>query len=238
MEEIVRKVVARVASELSASGRLEAAGPAVGHQTKISSASVCKPAAAGGYRHGVPVGVSNRHVHLSDADLKKLFGPAYRLESYRELSQPGEFASTAFVDIQNGDRKIERLRILGPVRKKTQVELSATDGRLLKLDLPVRTSGNTAGTPGIRMTGPSGSIELTEGCIIASRHLHLTEDDAARLGVKTNQQVSVRLSGAKSAVINEVDCRISNNYKFELHIDTDDANANLVSTGDIAEIII
>ena len=226
MEEIVRQVTARVMAALENDGR------------QGSAAEQLPRTPEAGYRHGVTVGVSNRHVHLCAADLKKLFGPAYKLENYRDLSQPGEFASTAFVDIEKDGRKLGRLRILGPLRDKTQIELSATDARSLKMNLPVRNSGDLSGTPGITMIGPAGKVELAEGCIIASRHLHLTKADAERLGVGSNQQVSVRLMGEKSGMIDDVFCRISDTYSYELHIDTDDANAFLQKTGNIAEIII
>ncbi len=224
MEDLVNQVTARVMAALENPG-----------QQKSCSA---EPPCRSGYRHGVGVGVSNRHIHLCAEDLKSLFGSAYKLEKEKELSQPGEFASTAFVDIEKNGRRLEKLRVLGPIRSKTQIELSATDARGLKMQLPVRNSGDISGTPGISIIGPNGRVELAEGCIIASRHLHLTNADAERLGVVANQQVSVRLLGEKSGIIDNVFCRISDNYSFELHIDTDDANAFLQKTGNIAEIII
>ena len=242
MEEIVRQVTARVMAALKARdgscGAAAGCGGTLSQTESPASAPSQVSASASGYRHGVGVGVSNRHVHLCAADLRKLFGAAYKLEPVRELSQPGEFASTAFVDVEHGGRKIGKLRVLGPLREKTQIELSATDARALKISLPVRNSGDTAGSPGVKLSGPSGSVDLSEGCIIASRHLHLTEADAARLGIKNNQLVSVRLGGSKSGVIDNVFCRVSDSYSYELHIDTDDANAFLQKTGDIAEIIL
>lgn len=225
MEDVVRQVTARVMAAL-------AAGEPCGHTSAEGSVS------SHAYRHGVTVGVSNRHVHLDAASLETLFGPGYELEPFKELSQPGEFASSAFVDIEHDGYRIERLRVLGPLRGKTQIELSETDARSLKMTLPVRSSGKLEGTPGLRISGPAGSLDLKEGCIIASRHIHLHSSDAQRLGVKDGQTVHVRMLGEKSGVIGDVVCRVSDRYSFELHIDTDDANAFLQKTGDIAEILL
>jgi len=213
MEEIVQEVLARVMAARNEGG-------------------------ADNYRCGVSVGVSNRHIHLNKADLSRLFGSSFKLEAAKELSQPGEFASTSFVDIEANGRLLKQLRVLGPLRPRTQIEISATDARALKINPPVRNSGDLDGSEALTLTGPAGKLELSEGCIIASRHLHLTEEDAQRVGVRAGQQVSIRVFGDKSGVLNNVFCRISDDYSFELHIDADDANAFQIKNGDIAEIIV
>lgn len=189
------------------------------------------------YSKGVPIGVSNRHVHLSKKDLHSLFGQNYQLQPIKDLTQPGEFACKEVVTLVNGDRKIENVRILGPCRNQTQIEISQTDARTLKLNAPVRNSGDLKGSEPITLIGPKGKVELKEGCILASRHIHLTTQEAQEMGISDKQVVAVRLFGNKSGILEDVYCRVKDSYAFELHLDTDEANAFSVKTGDIAQIM-
>lgn len=189
------------------------------------------------YVFGVPIGISNRHVHLSQENLEALFGQGYTLTKLKDLSQTGQFAAKETVTISNGDRKIENVRILGPCRKQTQVEISQTDARYLKVTTMVRNSGDLSQTAGITIETPYKSIEIGEGCIVAARHLHLSEEDALRFGVEHNERVSMRIKSDKAGVIEGVVCKVHATYVLEVHLDTDDGNAFLLETGDIAELI-
>jgi putative phosphotransacetylase len=189
------------------------------------------------YSKGVPIGVSNRHVHLSKKDLHTLFGQNYQLKPIKDLKQTGEFACEELVTLVNNDRKIERVRILGPCRSETQVEISQTDARLLKVNPPIRNSGDLKGSESITIIGPKGKVELKQGCILATRHIHLSPEEAKEIGVSNNQIVSVRVYGNKSGILENVYCKIKDSYNLELHLDTDEANAFYVKNGDIAQII-
>lgn len=190
-----------------------------------------------GYHYPVPIGISNHHVHLSKEDVERLFGKGYQLTLLKELTQTGEFACHEQVDLVHGNRIIKNVRILGPTRKQTQVEISQTDARILKLSPKVRNSGDLSKTDPITLRTTTGEVNLKEGLIIATRHLHLTTSDANRYGVKNNEQVSIRIRGEKSGVIDAVTCKVNDAYVLELHLDTDDGNAFLATTGDIAELI-
>lgn len=185
----------------------------------------------------VVLGVSNRHVHLCERDLKILFGEDYELEAVKYLVQPGEFASNCFVTIKTEKSEIEKVRVLGPVRSYTQVEVSLTDAFKLGVKPPVRDSGDLAGSEAVTLIGPNGSIELKEGCIIATRHIHITPQEVHEFGLDGLKSVNVELPGAKGGILYNVQLKIGSNYAFEMHIDTDDANAHMVKTGDIARII-
>lgn len=184
----------------------------------------------------VVIGVSNRHVHLTKSDYKILFGDE-ELTSFKPINQPGQFASNQFVTLKNGDKTIEHVRVLGPFRKYTQIEVSKTDARLLKLNPPVRMSGELAGSSPITLIGPKGELNLSEGCIIADRHIHMLPEQAKLYGLEGVEKVSVMLNGEKGGIINNVYLRIAPNSYYEMHIDTDDANAHLVNNGDIGIII-
>ena len=185
----------------------------------------------------VKIGVSNRHVHLCERDLKILFGDNYELEVKKELVQPGEFASNSVVTIKTEKSEIGNVRVLGPLRSYTQVEVSKTDAFKLGINPPVRDSGDLAGSEGVTLIGPNGSVDLNEGCIIATRHIHITPDQVHELGLDGLKSVDVKLPGEKGGILYNVQLKVSPNYAFEMHIDTDDANAHLISSGDIAEII-
>lgn len=183
----------------------------------------------------VSIGVSNRHVHLTEEHYKILFDE--EMTVFKEINQPGQFASNSFVDIKNGDKIIKHVRVLGPCRDYTQVEISLTDAKFLKLNPPVRESGDLKESSPITIVGPKGEISLNEGCIIADRHIHILPKQVEMYGLEGVDKVSVLLMGEKGGVINNVNLRISDNAYFELHLDTDDANSHMVSNKDIGVII-
>ena len=186
----------------------------------------------------VVVGVSVRHVHLTRDALGTLYGPGHELKKMRDLYQPGQFAAEETVAIVGPRmRTIERVRILGPLRDHTQVELSRTDGFMLGLELPVRHSGDIAGTPGVTLVGPYGALTLREGAIRADRHVHLSPEDARRFGFENEELVKAVVSGDKPLTLGNVRIRVSPGLKLELHIDTDDANAADISCGDLVELV-
>lgn len=185
----------------------------------------------------VVLGVSNRHVHLCERDFKILFGDEAKLEVVKELVQPGEFASNCFVTIKTEKSMIEKVRVLGPIRSYTQVEISLTDAFKLGVKPPVRDSGDLAGSSSVTLVGPNGSIELKEGCIIANRHIHITPDQMKEFGFEGMESVNVELPGEKGGILYNVKFKVSPKFAFEMHIDTDDANAHMVKTGDIVRII-
>jgi putative phosphotransacetylase len=185
----------------------------------------------------VPVGVSNRHVHLTQTDLEILFGTGYNLTVKKDLSQPGQFAAEETVDLIGPKRSIPKVRILGPVRPQTQVEISLTDSFTLGLTAPVRDSGNLKGTPGIIVKGPKGQIEVEEGVIVAQRHLHLHDSEAEALGLKDQDYVQVKVEGPRGLVFDQVLVRVSPKFKKDLHLDIDEANAAGLKTGDQVRII-
>jgi putative phosphotransacetylase len=180
----------------------------------------------------ISVGVSNRHVHLSAMDLQSLFGSACRLTVFKQLSQPGQFASEQKVILAGPGGLIENVRVLGPTRSKTQVEITAADGYKLGLHAPVRESGDLNGSSAITLIGSAGVVALSTGAIVAARHIHMHTKDAARFGKKDGDRVSVQVPGPRGLVFNEVLIRVSAEYALEMHIDVDEANAASLRNGD------
>lgn len=186
----------------------------------------------------VPVGISARHIHLTQEDVEKLFGKGYQLTKKKEL-MGGQFASNEQCTIVGLKlRAIENVRILGPVRSKSQVEISATDARTLGIKAPTRQSGDTSGSAPIALVGPKGAIYLKEGCIVAARHIHLCPKDADAAGLKDNDFVTVRMGNERGAVLENVKIRVDESFTTEMHIDTDEANACQVKQDDLAAIIL
>jgi putative phosphotransacetylase len=174
----------------------------------------------------IPVAVSVRHVHLSRGVLDRLFGEGFQLTKLRDLGQPGEFAAEQTVTVVGrSTRAIERVRLLGPLRPYTQLELCGTDAVLLGLTPPVRESGNLVGSEPVTLIGPRGPVELKEGAIMATRHIHMTERDADHHGVQNGDRVRIRFSGERALVLENILIRVGKNAALEFHIDTDDANA-------------
>lgn len=192
----------------------------------------------GGTNDTVPVGVSNRHIHLSTADLETLFGSGYELTPIKDLSQPGQFACKETLTIVGPSlRPIENVRVLGPVRKASQVEISRTDSFTLKVKPPVRESGDIAGSAPITIIGPKGVVTLSEGCIIANRHIHMSTDEGAAFGLKDGDYVDVEVSGARRTKFYDVQVRVHKDFRLEMHIDTDDANAAGIGNGAKVKIV-
>ena len=175
----------------------------------------------------VPVGISNRHIHLTREHVEILFGRGYQLTHLKDLSQPGQFACKEQLTIVGPSmRAIEGVRVLGPERKASQVEISRTDSFVLKVKPPVRESGRLEGSSPITIIGPKGVVTLSEGCIIANRHIHMSPDDAAKFGVKDFDRVTVDVSGTdRPTRWFDVQIRVHQDFRLEMHVDTDDANA-------------
>jgi putative phosphotransacetylase len=185
----------------------------------------------------VPIGVSARHVHLTQEHVETLFGSGYELTKKKEL-MGGQFASNEVVTIVGLKlRAMENVRILGPVRKASQVEISATDAIKLGIKTPIRESGDIKGSAPIAIVGPKGVVYLNEGCIIAKRHIHMSPEDATAAGVKDGQTISVQVENERGTTFNHVQIRVDKTYTLEMHIDTDEANAAKISTGDLAIIM-
>lgn len=190
-----------------------------------------------GNKNTIPLGISNRHIHLSKEDLETCFGPDYSLAELKKLSQPGQFAAKETVTVCGPKGAIEKVRVLGPVRKQTQVELLAGDCFKLGITSYVRLSGDLAGSAPITVIGPKGSVYIREGAIVAQRHIHMTPADAARYEVHDKQVVSIRLSGERSGIYEEVMIRVTKDSSLECHLDTEEANAMGLSSSSIVNII-
>ena len=186
---------------------------------------------------GIKVGVSARHVHLSQKDLETLFGKGHELTPKKRL-MGNQFAAEECVTLVSPSlRTIEGVRVLGPVRKDSQIEISRTDTFKLKVSPPVRPSGDIKGSAPMALVGPKGSVFLNEGCIIANRHIHMTPADAEKYGVKDNDVVDVEIQNSKPTRYYNVQVRVREDFDTEMHIDTDDANAAAIRQGDHVEII-
>ncbi|MFC4811207.1 phosphate propanoyltransferase [Paenibacillus sp. GCM10023250] len=185
----------------------------------------------------VPVGVSARHIHLSPPHLEQLFGAGAELSVLKPLSQPGQFAANETVEVVGPKGSFAKVRILGPVRKRTQLEISRTDAFALGVNPPVRESGDTAGSAGITIKGPAGEVTIEEGVIVAARHIHFHTSDAERWGISDKQKLSVRFGGERGVIFENVVARVSPDFALDMHIDTDEANAAGAKTGDEADII-
>lgn len=185
----------------------------------------------------VPIGVSNRHVHLSKEDLEVLFGTGYELKKMKDLKQPGQYAAQETVMVIGPKGRFEAVRILGPVRKETQLEISISDGFTLGFKAPVRESGKTQGTPGITLKGPKGTVEKDYGVIAALRHIHMPPDYAAHFGLTDKEMVSVEVEGQRKVVFHNVLIRVSDQYVLEMHLDIDEANAGGIGNEDLGKIV-
>ena len=186
----------------------------------------------------IPIGVSNRHIHLTQEDVETLFGEGYELEKIKDLKQPGQYACRETLTIVGPSmRPIEGVRVLGPVRRASQVEISKTDSFQLKVKPPVRESGDLEGSAPITIIGPRGIVTLKEGCIIANRHIHMGLSDAARYGVVDGDYVTVDAVGTKRTRWYDVQVRVSADFTLEMHVDTDDANASGIGNGTLVSIV-
>ncbi|MBM7854405.1 putative phosphotransacetylase [Desulfohalotomaculum tongense] len=186
----------------------------------------------------VPVGISNRHVHLCEEDVERLFGSGHQLTKLKDLSQPGQYACEETVMLVGPKGVIEKVRVLGPTRKQTQIEITITDSFKLGIKAPLRDSGDLEGSAPITLVGPKGTITLKEGAIIAARHIHMHTSDAEELGLKDGDKVSVRAKGPRGIIFGDVLVRVSDKFKLEMHVDTDEANAVGLRNGDILKAYI
>jgi len=185
----------------------------------------------------IPIGVSARHVHLAQAHVDVLFGLGYQLTKHKNLSIPSQFAANERVKLVGHKQSIENVCILGPIRTVSQVEVSMTDARTLGISAPLRESGNVKGSAPLSIVGPRGTVYLPEGCIVAARHVHMSPDDATRLGLLNGQDVCARVYGLRATTFYRVKVRVDPSYLLELHIDTDEANAANIKNGDMAILI-
>lgn len=191
---------------------LRAQGPAVGR-------------ADAGKREHVPAGISARHVHLSRQDTDALFGKGYKLSYVKPLTQPGQYVTNDFISLFGPKGTLEKIRVLGPERKRTQVEISRSDARIVGLDPPVRPSGDLDGTPGALLRGPRGEVTIPLGVIIADRHLHLTADEARQYHLSDGDKIRVFVPGDRGGIMENVTVRAGEGNALALHLDTDDGNA-------------
>ncbi len=184
------------------------------------------------------VETSARHVHVTQEDLETLFGKGAKLTHKKDLSQPGQFACKERVTVVGPKKELANVSILGPVRPETQVELSATDARSIGIAAPVRESGDLDGSGACKIVGPCGEVEISQGVIIAKRHIHMTPADAEEFGVKDKQIVSVKIESAeRTAVLCDTVVRVSEKYALAMHIDTDESNAVGASRDQMGEIV-
>ncbi len=172
---------------------------------------------------GIPVGVSNRHIHITEEDYRVLFG-GQPFQKHKDLNQTGEYASNQVVDVKGPKATLKNVRILGPFRQATQAELSKTDARLLGMEIPVRMSGDIQGSPGITLIGPAGRLDLPQGAIVAQRHVHMSPADAARFQVQNGDKIAIRVPGERPAIFCDTVVRVHDDFVLELHLDTDEAN--------------
>lgn len=185
----------------------------------------------------VPIGLSNKHIHVSQAALEALFGKGYQLTPMKDLSQPGQYAAEEKVDIVGPKGTLKGVRILGPVRPETQLEVSIGDGFCLGIKAPLRNSGDIAGTPGVKIIGPAGEVEIEEGAIVAARHIHMSTEEGAAYGLKDKDVVSVKLDGPRGLTFDNVLVRVGPNYKLDMHLDVEEGNAAGAKNGQIATIL-
>ncbi|MFA7417100.1 MAG: phosphate propanoyltransferase [Acholeplasma sp.] len=186
----------------------------------------------------IPVGISGRHAHLTKEHLEILFGSGYELTVLKDLSQPGQYAAEEKIDVVSPQgRVLEGVRILGPTRKGTQIEISQSDAIRYKFVAPVRSSGNTAGSGSAKLVGPKGEVEINEGVIIADRHIHFSPEDAKVFGISDKDVVSLKIDGIKAGILDNVLCRVHESFRLDCHLDTDDGAAFMLKNGDTVTLV-
>lgn len=185
----------------------------------------------------VPVGISNRHLHLSQADIDVLFGPGHQLTNFKDLKQPGQYACDEKVDLVGPKGVIKGVRVLGPARKQSQVEISITDSFILGVKPPVRSSGDLAGSPGVKLVGPKGEVAIPEGVIAAERHIHMHTSEAEAFGLKDKDIVQVKVDGHRGIIFDNVLVRVHPEFALEFHVDVDEGNAAGLQNGQEVEIL-
>lgn len=215
-QQIIEKIVGEILGKLN---------PAETHQKQILPTNA------------IPVAVSARHVHLSQEHVEVLFGKRYQLTKKADLSQPNQFAANEKVVIAGPKGSIENVRVLGPARSVTQAEVSWTDALKLGIKPPLRESGNIDGSGAFTIIGPQATLNLEEGLIVAQAHIHMTTQDAKHLNVIDNEYVTVEVGGIRPIAFKKIKIRVSDFYRLEMHIDTDEANACLIDGGAIGRIV-
>lgn len=185
----------------------------------------------------LPIALSNRHIHLSRKDIDVLFGEGYELTKFKDLSQPGQFAADEKVDVVGPKGTLKGVRVLGPERPNTQIEVSLSDGFALGVKPPVRESGAIEGSPSVTIVGPKGEVVIPEGVIAAARHIHMHTSDAEAFGVSDKDNVMVKVDGARGLVFNNVLVRVSDSFALEMHVDVEEGNAAGVKNGQLVELI-
>ncbi len=186
----------------------------------------------------IPVGISGRHLHVTKEHLEILFGKGYELTIMKDLSQPGQYAAVEKVDVMSPEGKLlAGVRILGPVRPASQVEISRSDALRFKFIAPVRSSGDVKSSGPATLIGPKGQVEISEGVIIADRHIHFSTDEGKEFGVVDRQIVSLKVDGIKAGIMDNVLCRVHPNFRLDCHLDTDDGSAFMLNTGDQVELV-
>jgi len=188
-----------------------------------------------GYK--VQIGLSNKHLHLQASHIEALFGKGHELTPAKPLVQPGQFACEEKVDIVGPKGTLKGIRVLGPARPETQVELAMTDARTIGIKAPVKESGKLDGTPGCKLIGPAGEVDLDHGVIVALRHVHLSTAEAEEAGVKDKDWVSLKIEGERGVTFANVLIRSGDAHKKEVHLDTDEGNAAGCGSDSVAEII-
>ncbi|VEU83024.1 phosphate propanoyltransferase [Acholeplasma hippikon] len=186
----------------------------------------------------IPVGISGRHVHVTKEHLEILFGEGYELKVFKPLSQPGQYAAEEKVSVVSPQGLVlDGVRILGPVRPASQVEISQSDAIRYKFVAPVRSSGDVKGSGACKLVGPKGEVELSEGVIIADRHIHFSLEEAKEFGVKDKDIVSIKIDGIKAGILDNILCRVHENFRLDCHLDTDDGDAFMLKNGDTVQLV-
>ncbi len=185
----------------------------------------------------IPVGISSRHIHLSEEDVEKLFGKGYKLKPMKDLSQKGQYACEECLDLVTEKGVIEKVRVLGPTRPNTQVEIALTDARKLGIAPPIRPSGKIDDTPGIILKYKTKKVPINKGVIVAEAHVHMNEEDAKQFNVKDNDKINLRYQGKRSGVFENVVVRVHPSFTLDFHVDTDEGNAFAMSNKDYVEVV-
>jgi len=228
--ELIKDMAGKAAAGLTPATTSASAAGLTPAMTSASAASGAAPRVR--FCLEVPLSISARHVHLSPSHLEELFGPGYQLQPMKDLSQPGQYAAHEQVTLVGPKGIIEKVRILGPTRSATQVEISRSDSfRLGISDPPVRDSGQHQGSPGITIVGPQGAVTLPQGVILAMRHLHLHPDQAAACGLADGRLVRIHVGGERELTFGQVLVRVNSQYAMDFHLDVDEANAAGVKPG-------
>ncbi|MEG2457930.1 MAG: phosphate propanoyltransferase [Bacilli bacterium] len=186
----------------------------------------------------VKLGISNRHIHLNKETCDLLFGEDYKLTIKNNLLQPGEYSANETLTIKTNKDEIRNVRIIGPLRPYSQVEISKTDSYKLGINPPLRDSNNLIDSEDITLISNLKEVKLTNACVISTRHIHMNNIDALKYGLKNNDKVSIKVEGIKPGILGNVNIKVKDNYVLELHLDTDDANAFLLNNNDELEVII